>query len=84
MTELQEAYLDELKSKEKITITEHIELFNKYCDLVFEQEKYSGSDSHKAKVMSEYYIVNALSKFVDNEAIIDRVVGQRESSPRVI
>ena len=84
MTELQEAYLDELKSKEKITILEHIELFNKYCDLAFEHEKNSGANSHKAKVMSEYYMVNVLSKFVDKEAIIDRVVGQREAKPRVI
>ena len=84
MTELQEAFLDELKSKKKCTVPEYIELFNKYCDLAFEHEKNSGANSHKAKVMSEYYIVNALSKFVDNEAIIDRVVGQRESSPRVI
>ena len=84
MTELQEAFLDELKSKEKVTIPEYIELFNKYCDLAFEHEKNSGANSHKAKVMSEYYMVHVLSKFSKNESIVERVVTQRESAPRVI
>ena len=84
MTELQEAFLDELKSKEKLTVPEYIELFNKYCDLAYEHEKNSSGNSHKAKVMSEYYMVSVLSKFVKKESIIDQVVRQRESSPRVI
>lgn len=82
MTELQEAYLNELKSKEKISVVEHIELFNKYCDLAYEQEKNSSGNSHKAKVMSEYYMVNVLSKFVTKQTLIDQVVTQRESAPR--
>jgi len=79
MTHLQEEFLRELKSKEKLTVAEYAVLYNKYSKLAIEQEENNGANKHQAKAMGNYYTVSVLSNFVDNENILARIIALQES-----
>ena len=74
MTHLQEEFLSELKSKEKLTVAEYAALYNKHSKLAIEHEKNNGASEPKAKAMGDYYTVSVLSDFVGNDDLIDRIM----------
>jgi hypothetical protein len=79
MIPLQEAFLRELKSKEKPTIVDYADLYKKYSNLAIEQEEINGASKAKADAMGNYYTVSTLSKFVDNENTLARIIALHES-----
>jgi len=74
MTHLQEEFLSELKSKEKLTVAEYAALYNKHSKLAIEHEINNGASEPKAKAMGDYYTVSVLSDFVGNDDLIDRIM----------
>lgn len=80
MTHLQEAFLNELKSKPKLTVAEYAELYKKHSKLAIEEEKNNGASEQKAKTMGNYYTVAVLSNFVGNENILSRIIALHEST----
>jgi len=79
MTQLQEEFLNELKSKEKLTVSEYAQLYNKHRAIAIEDEKNSGASEYQAKAMGNYYTVAILSNFINNENILARVIALAES-----
>ncbi|MCO4844393.1 MAG: hypothetical protein KC427_00075 [Sulfurovum sp.] len=79
MTHLQEAFLSELKSKEKFTVAEYSALYKKHNKLAIEQEENNGASKHQAKTMGNYYTVSVLSDFVGNENLLARIIALHES-----
>ena len=79
MTQLQEAFLNELKSKEKSTVAEYAELFEKHIKLAIEEELMNGVSEHQAKTMGNYYTVAILSNYIDNENKLARIIAHHES-----
>ncbi|MDA7816733.1 hypothetical protein N9A28_00925 [Sulfurimonas sp.] len=79
MTELQEDFLSELKSKPKFSVTEYAELYAKHSNIAIEEELKNGADKFRAKAMGNYYTVAILSNFLDNENKLARVIALHES-----
>ena len=79
MTHLQEEFLRELKSKEKLTVVEYAVLFKKHIKLAIEHEENNGASKHQAKTMGNYYTVSILSDFIDNENKLARIIAIHES-----
>lgn len=79
MTQLQEKFLSELKSKAKLTVREYADLYNKHRAIAIEDEAKNGASEYKAKAMGNYYTVAVLSNFIDNENILARVIALAES-----
>lgn len=80
MTHLQEAFLSELKSKEKLTVAEYSALYKKHCKLAIEHEENNGADMHQAKAMGNYYTVTVLSDFINSENKLARIIAFQESN----
>lgn len=79
MTQLQEAFLNELKSREKLTIIEYADLYKKHSLLAIEAEEKNGANEHQAKAMGNYYTVTVLSDFLSSENKLARVIAFHES-----
>ena len=79
MTQLQEDFLRELKSKEKLTVAEYAALYKKYRKLAIEYEESKGADMHQAKSMGNYYAVTVLSDFIASENKLARIIALEES-----
>ena len=79
MTDLQEKFLRELKSKEKLTVAEYAVIFDKHINLAIEEEQMNGASEHQAKTMGNYYTVAILSNFIDNENTLARIIAHQES-----
>ena len=82
MKPLQEAFLNELKSKEKLSVAEYAALYNTHRKLAIEEEENNGANMHQAKAMGNYYTVSVLSDFVNNENILARIISLSEKSPQ--
>lgn len=82
MTELQEAFLNELKSNPKFTVAEYADLYNKHSTLAIEDEVNSGADEHRAKAMGNYYTVAVLSNFINNENKLARIIALAETGTK--
>ena len=80
MTELQEAFLSELKSKPKLTVFEYAALYTKHSKIAIEHEKNNGASEHQAKAMGNYYTVTVLSDFINSENKLARIIAMQESS----
>lgn len=79
MTQLQEEFLSELKSKEKMTVPEYAALYGKHSRLAIQEEKNNGASEHQAKAMGNYYTVAILSNFVASENKLARIIALHES-----
>lgn len=79
MTDLQDAFLIELKSKEKFTVKEYAALFSKYIKLAIEHEENNGASIHQAKAMGNYYMVTVLSDFIGSENKLSRIIAIQET-----
>ena len=79
MTHLQEAFLSELKSKEKLTVAEYATLYNKHCKLSIEEEKKNGASENRAKDMANYYTATILSDFIGSENKLARIIALAET-----
>lgn len=80
MTQLQEEFLEELKSKEKLTIKEYADLFGKNIQIAIDYEVSNGASAHQAKAMGNYYTVTVLSDFVASENKLARIIAFHESN----
>jgi len=78
MTPLQEEFLSELKSKERLTVADHAALYKKYNKLAIEQEQNNGASESQAKTMGDYYIASVLDDFVGDEYKIARIMAYKE------
>jgi len=83
MTQLQEEFLHELKSKERFTTAEYAAIFNKYIQLAIEEETCNGAGEKQADSMGNYYTVAVLSNFIDNENKLGRIIAFAESIKKV-
>ncbi|MBT5934811.1 hypothetical protein [Sulfurimonas sp.] len=79
MTQLQEEFLEELKSKEKLTIIEYATLFGKHIQIAIDYELKNGASEHQAKAMGNYYTVTVLSDFVASENKLSRIIALHET-----
>ena len=80
MTDLQEEFRNELKSKQKLTVAEYAALYNKNRQLAIEQEKNNGAHELQANAMGNYYTIAVLSNFIGNENILARIIAFGESA----
>jgi len=80
MTKLQEAFLTELKSKEKRNIIEFASLYSKHTQLAIDYERSKGVSEHQAKAMGEYYTVSVLSDYIRSENKLARIIALKEST----
>ncbi|WP_297442457.1 hypothetical protein [Sulfurimonas sp.] len=80
MTQLQEAFLYELKSQAKFTVAEYATLYIKYHSLAVEEEKSKGAGERQAKNMAEYYTLSVLSDFIGNENTMARIIALYKSA----
>lgn len=74
MTDLQEEFLNELKSKEKLTASKYALIYKKYNLLAIEEEKSKGARDYQAKSMGDYYTLNILSDFIGKEDTVTRII----------
>lgn len=81
MTNLQEEFLNELKSKPKQTVAEYAALYNKHRKIAIADEEKNGAGEHQAKAMGNYYTVAVLSNFIANENKLTRIIHHSENSP---
>ena len=79
MTHLQEEFLDELKSKEKLTVKEYANLYSKHIQIAIEYEEKNGANAHQAKAMGNYYTVTVLADFVASENKLARIIAFHEA-----
>ena len=79
MTDLQEAFLTELKSNAKFTVAEYAALYKKHRKLAIEHEESKGSDRHQSNAMGNYYTVTVLSDFIASENKLARIIALEES-----
>ena len=79
MKHLEEAFLNELKSKKKPTVAEYAALYKKHSELAIEEETKNGASEHQAKAMGNYYTVTVLSKFIASENKLARIIALHES-----
>ena len=82
MTELQEAFLTELKSNPKFTVAEYAELYKKHSAFAIEDEVSNGADEHRAKAMGNYYTVAVLSNFINSENKLARIIAFAETGTK--
>lgn len=82
MTQLQEAFLSELKSKPKLKVAEYAALYVKHSQLAIKHEENKGASKEQAKAMGNYYTVSVLSDFVDNENMLGRIIYACENTPQ--
>ena len=74
MTNLQEAFLSELKSQKKLSIAEYADLYAKHRKLAIEEEEKNGASEKQAETMGKYYTVAVLSNFIDNDHTLSRIL----------
>ena len=74
MTEIQEEFLSELKSQEKLTAAKYAVIYKKYNELSIEKEISSGATKSQAKSMGDYYSLYILSNFIGNENTVSRII----------
>lgn len=74
MTDLQNEFLGELKSKKELTVAEYATIYNKYCKVAIEHEVKKGAGEHKAKAMGNYYIDAVLTDFINNQSLLDQII----------
>lgn len=74
MTHLQKEFLSELQSKDKLTVIEYANLYDKHTKLAIAQEEKNGASSHQAKAMGSYYTISILSDFIDSENKLARII----------
>jgi len=79
MTELQEAFLNELKSNPKFTVAEYAALYVKHSKIAIEDEISNGADEQRAKAMGNYYTVAVLSNFINSENKLSRIIAFAET-----
>lgn len=79
MTDIQEAFLIELKSNENFTIAQYAELYKKYSKLAIENEENNGAGIHQAKTMGKYYTTHILSDFIASENKLSRIIALEET-----
>lgn len=78
MTQLQEDFLNELKSNPKFTTAEYAVIYNKHIQIAIQDEEKNGADEHRAKAMGNYYTVAVLSNFIANENKLSRIIAAKE------
>ncbi|PHR54233.1 MAG: hypothetical protein COA44_13970 [Arcobacter sp.] len=78
MTQLQEDFLNELKSNPKFTVVELAEIYDRHTKLAIEDEEKNGADDFRAKSMGDYYTVAVLSNFIANENKLTRIIAAKE------
>lgn len=78
MTQLQEDFLNELKSNPKFTVAEYAAIYKKHIQIAVEDEEKNGADENRAKKMGEYYTVAILSNFINNENKLSRIIASKE------
>ena len=78
MTNLQEDFRSELKSKDKLTVAEYAALYKKHTELAIEAELNNGASEHQSKAMGNYYTVAILSNFISNENKLARIIAAKE------
>lgn len=78
MTQLQENFLNELKSKEKFTVAEYAQIYAKHNVLAIEDERKNGAGEKQAETMGAYYTIAVLSNFIANENILSRIIAHNE------
>jgi len=79
MTELQEAFLTELKSNPKFTTAQYAAIYGKHAQIAIEEERKNGADKFRAKAMGNYYTVTILSNFIKSENKLARIIAMHES-----
>jgi len=79
MTDLQETFLNELKSNPKFTVKEYAALYTKHSKIAIEHEANNGASEHQAKAMGNYYTVAVLSNFINSENKLARIIALHES-----
>ncbi|HQS65623.1 MAG TPA: hypothetical protein PLM93_00365 [Sulfuricurvum sp.] len=79
MTQLQEEFLNELKSNPKLTIAQYAELYKKHSQLAIKYQQDNGASESQSKAMGNYYTVTVLSDFIDSENILARIIALHES-----
>jgi len=80
MTDLQETFLTELKSKDKFTVAEYAAIYKKHVAIAVEDEVKNGADEFRSKAMGEYYTVAVLSNFISNENKLSRIIAFKEKT----
>ncbi|MEA1982470.1 MAG: hypothetical protein U9N39_02905 [Campylobacterota bacterium] len=80
MTQLEEEFLNELKSNPKFTVADYAALYKKHTALAIEDQLKNGADEFKAKAMGNYYTVSILSKFINSENKLSRIIALHEKT----
>ncbi len=80
MKNLQEDFRNELKNKEKLTVSEYAILYKKHAELAIEAELSKGVSEHQAKAMGNYYTAAVLTNCVPNENTLTRVLALIEEN----
>ncbi len=80
MKDLQEVFRSELKSKEKITVTEYAALYKKHAEIAVKAELNNGASAYQAEAMGNYYTVAVLTNSVPNENTLTRVLALIEAN----
>lgn len=78
MTDLAQAFLNDLKSKEKLSVAEYAKFYTKHSKLAIEHEEQNGASKHQAKAMGNYYTVTVLSNFVKSDHLLNRILAFKE------
>ncbi|MDF1880320.1 hypothetical protein JHD50_03205 [Sulfurimonas sp. MAG313] len=78
MTQLQEDFLNELKSNPKFTTNEFAVIYAKHIKIAIQDEEKNGADETRAKAMGNYYTVAILSNFIANENKLSRIIAAKE------
>jgi hypothetical protein len=81
MTEIKEAFLNELKSKPKLKVAEYSEMYTRYRELAIVVQEESGASKPRAKAMGNYYTITILSDYLDNDHLIARIIEYTENTP---
>ncbi|CAI6146048.1 MAG: hypothetical protein SPLUMA2_SPLUMAMAG2_01828 [uncultured Sulfurimonas sp.] len=80
MTNLQEDFRSELKSKDKLTVAGYAELYKKHAKMAVEAELNNGANKHQAEAMGNYYTAAVLTNCVPNENTLVRVLALIEDN----
>ncbi|MBL1242842.1 MAG: hypothetical protein COA39_000325 [Sulfurimonas sp.] len=80
MTNLQDEFRNELKSKDKFTVAEYAALYKTHSDIAIEAELNNGASEHQAKAMGNYYTVAVLANFIASENLLARILALHEST----
>ena len=74
MTQIQEEFLDELKSQKKLSAAKYAIIYKKYNELAIDKEVSNGATKSQAKSMGDYYTLYILSNFIGNENTVTRII----------